>query len=104
LFRALGEPTRLRLLLVLATRGEAPVGALAEATGQSYATISNHLLQLRLTGVVTPRRDGKLVYYRLCSRFVAALLRRVRGEGGPGVPPGPQTSRGGAFDARRPED
>jgi DNA-binding transcriptional ArsR family regulator len=80
LFRALGEPTRLRLLLFLAARGEAPVGALAEAAGHSYPTISNHLLQLRLTGVVTPRREGKMVYYRLCSHFVAALLRRVRGD------------------------
>jgi DNA-binding transcriptional ArsR family regulator len=77
LFRVLGEPTRLRLLLVLAARGEAPVGALVEATGQSYATTSNHLVQLRLTGVVTPRREGKRVYYRISSPLAAALLRQV---------------------------
>jgi hypothetical protein len=67
------------MLLLLAARGEAHVGALAEATGQCYATTSNHLVQLRLTGVVAPRREGHRVYYRLGSPFVAALLRRVRG-------------------------
>jgi DNA-binding transcriptional ArsR family regulator len=79
LFRLLGEPTRLRLLLFLAARGEAPVGALVEAAGQSYATTSNHLVQLRLTGVVTPRREGKRMYYRVISPLAADLVRRACG-------------------------
>jgi ArsR family transcriptional regulator len=77
LFRLLGEPTRLRLLLLLADRGESSVGALTEAVGLSEPTTSAHLRQLRLPGVVTSRREGHRVYYRLTSPFVAELLRQV---------------------------
>jgi ArsR family transcriptional regulator len=65
------------MLLLLAARGEAPVGALKEAAGLSYATVSKHLFRLRLTGAVDYRRDGKHVSYRLHSPLVADLLRRV---------------------------
>ena len=77
LFRLLGEPTRLRLLLLLADRGESSVGALTEAVGLSQANVSNHLLRLRLAGAVAPRREAQRVYYRLSSPFVAELLRQV---------------------------
>ena len=77
LFRLLGEPTRLRMLLFLADRGEAFVGALTEVAGLAVATVSKHLLRLRLAGVVASRREGKRVYYRLSSPFVADLLREV---------------------------
>jgi ArsR family transcriptional regulator len=79
LFRLLGEPTRLRMLVLLADRGEAHVGALAEAAGLSEPTISNHLRQLRLAGVVACRRERYQVYYRLHSPFVAELLQQVCG-------------------------
>jgi DNA-binding transcriptional ArsR family regulator len=77
LFSLLGDPTRLRLLLFLADRGEAFVGALTEVAGLAVATVSKHLLRLRLAGVVASRREGKRVYYRLSSPFVADLLREV---------------------------
>jgi ArsR family transcriptional regulator len=78
LFRLLGEPTRLRLLLLLADRGEASVGDLAAAAGRSQPAASLHLGLLRRAGVVTSRREWKRVYFRLSSPFAAALLRRVR--------------------------
>jgi DNA-binding transcriptional ArsR family regulator len=80
LFRALGDPRRLRLLLALAGRGEAFVGDLAAAAGLPRPTTSKYLLRLRLAGVVTPRREGHRAYYRLSSPFVAGLLRRVDGD------------------------
>jgi DNA-binding transcriptional ArsR family regulator len=79
LFRALGDPTRLRLLLFLAARGEVSVSALIEAAGLSQPALSGHLRRLRLAGVVMPRREGKRVYYRLSSPLAADLLRRVCG-------------------------
>jgi DNA-binding transcriptional ArsR family regulator len=82
LFHLLGEPTRLRLLLLLAERGEAPVGALVEAAGQPQSTVSGHLGLLRRCGVVTCRREGKHCHYRLNSPFAANLLRAVRKAGG----------------------
>jgi DNA-binding transcriptional ArsR family regulator len=84
LFRVLGGPTRLRLLLLLAARGEATVGALIEAAGLSQPALSGHLLRLRLAGVVAARREGKRVYYRLSSPLATDLLRRVCGGWGRG--------------------
>jgi ArsR family transcriptional regulator len=80
LFRLLGDPVCLRLLLRLADRGEACVADLAAATGRSQSATSTRLGLLRLAGVVAPRREGKCVYYRLSSPLAAALLRRVRAE------------------------
>jgi DNA-binding transcriptional ArsR family regulator len=75
---ALGHATRLRLLLLLAARGELSAGGLGKTTRLPQSTTSKHLLWLRLTGVVAPRRAGRHIYYRLRSPFAAALLRRVR--------------------------
>ena len=62
--RALSAPARLSLLEQLA-QGERGVEALAEKTGLTIANCSQHLQQLRRAGLVTSRRDGKAVIYRL---------------------------------------
>jgi DNA-binding transcriptional ArsR family regulator len=80
LFRLLGDPARLRLLLLLADRGEVCAGDLAAAGGWSPSVGAGHLMRLRLAGVVAPRREGHWVYYRLGSPFVAGLLRHIRPE------------------------
>jgi DNA-binding transcriptional ArsR family regulator len=80
LFRLLGEPTRLRLLVLLAARGEVSVGELAAAAGRSQSVACAQLGMLCLAGVVASRREGHWVYYRLSSPVAAALLRRVRAE------------------------
>jgi ArsR family transcriptional regulator len=77
LFRLLGVPTRLRLLRLLAARGEASAGDLADTLGWHRSTISSHLQSLRGGGVVTSRREGRHVYYRISSPFVAEVLRQV---------------------------
>jgi ArsR family transcriptional regulator len=59
--------------------GEVSVGDLVAATGLSFGNVSAHLGLLRLARVVTSRREGQRVYYRVGSPFAAALLRRVRG-------------------------
>jgi DNA-binding transcriptional ArsR family regulator len=79
LFRLLGEPTRLRLLMLLAARGEVSAGDLAAATNRSQSASCIHLGLLRRGGVVISRRVGRRVYYRLSSPRAAALLRRVGG-------------------------
>jgi ArsR family transcriptional regulator len=77
LFRLLGDPARLRLLLLLAARGEVCAGELAAAAGRSPSAGNAHLGLLRLAGVVAPRREGQHVCYRLSSPFVAEVLRGV---------------------------
>ena len=58
--RALGSQHRLEILEHLA-QGERGVEALAEKIGLTFANCSQHLQQLRRSGLVTSRRDGKAV-------------------------------------------
>lgn len=71
--RSLGNGNRLELLECLA-QVEAPVEALAEATSLSVANASQHLQQLRRAGLVTARRDGRHIFYRLTDERIVTLL------------------------------
>ncbi len=62
--RALGDPKRLCVLESLAG-GEASVGELASRVSCQVPNMSQHLAVLRSAGLVTARRDGNTVYYRL---------------------------------------
>ncbi|KFE33612.1 ArsR family transcriptional regulator [Thioclava atlantica] len=71
--RALSAPARLMLLEQLA-QSERRVEALAEKTGLTVANSSQHLQQLRRAGLVTSRRDGKAIIYRLTDARTLTLL------------------------------
>ena len=75
--RALGHPHRLELLEHLA-QGERSVETLAGGTDLSVANASQHLQQLKRGGLVTTRRDGKFVLYRLADESVLTLLASLR--------------------------
>ena len=62
--RALGDPKRLCVLESLAA-GEVSVGELAMRVACQVPNMSQHLSVLRSAGLVTARRDGNTVYYRL---------------------------------------
>jgi len=64
LFAALADPTRLRLLNLMAGR-EVCVCYFVEILGQSQPKISRHLAYLRRAGIVAARRQGKWMHYRL---------------------------------------
>lgn len=74
---ALSAPARLSLLEQLA-QGERGVEALAEKTGLTVANCSQHLQQLRRAALVTSRRDGKAVIYRLTDAKTLALMDLLR--------------------------
>ncbi len=77
LFRALSHPVRLRILDILA-RQEACVCHLTEILGQRQPYVSQQLATLREAGLVTDRRDGTLIYYRLADDHLATLLDQGR--------------------------
>ncbi|MFW6367212.1 MAG: ArsR/SmtB family transcription factor, partial [bacterium] len=58
LFKALSDPTRLRLVALLALHGEVCVCAMAEALDEPDFKISRHLRVLRSAGLVAARREG----------------------------------------------
>lgn len=64
LFAALADPTRLRLLNLLAGR-EVCVCYFVAILGQSQPKISRHLAYLRSAGIVSARREGKWMHYRI---------------------------------------
>lgn len=75
--RAIGHPHRLEILEHLA-QGERGVDALSARIGLSVANASQHLHQLRRAGLVTSRRDGKFILYRLADDTVLTLLSSLR--------------------------
>ncbi len=64
LFRALADPTRLRLLNLIADR-EICVCYFVEILGISQPKISRHLAYLRRAGIVAARRQGRWMHYRI---------------------------------------
>jgi ArsR family transcriptional regulator, arsenate/arsenite/antimonite-responsive transcriptional repressor len=76
-FKALGDPVRLRLVSLIGARegGEVCVCDLTSAFNLSQPTISHHLKVLREAGLIDSERRGTWVYYRL----VPAALERMAG-------------------------
>lgn len=64
-FKTLADPTRLRVLVLLAQEGELCVCELTHALDEIQPKISRHLALLRETEVVLDRRQGQWIYYRL---------------------------------------
>ncbi|MFO7808323.1 ArsR/SmtB family transcription factor [Guyparkeria sp.] len=78
LFRALGDTTRLRCLMLLLREGELCVCELTEALALSQPKISRHLAHLRDAGLTQVRRDGTWVFYRVAGElpdWVLAVLK-----------------------------
>lgn len=71
--QALAAPARLMILEQLA-QVERGVEGLAVRTGLSVANCSQHLQQLRRAGLVTSRREGKAVVYRLTDSRTVVLM------------------------------
>ena len=79
LFRALADPTRLRLLNLIAGR-EICVCYFVEILRLSQPKVSRHLAYLRRAGIVAARREGKWMHYRLLiprERAAAGILRET---------------------------
>ncbi|HEX6665492.1 MAG TPA: metalloregulator ArsR/SmtB family transcription factor [Solirubrobacterales bacterium] len=64
-FRALADPTRLRILDLLRRQDEASVGEIATAVGGSQQNVSKHLGALHAEGFVARRKRGTSALYRI---------------------------------------
>jgi len=62
------------LLMCLVLEDERSVGELAERTGLRMPTVSQQLALLRAQGLVTTRREGTTIYYRLASEPVKDIM------------------------------
>lgn len=74
LMKSLSSENRLMLLCQL-VEGEATVGELAERLGLRQAAVSQQLALLRKDGLVSARRDGRSMHYRLIGREAEAVIK-----------------------------
>jgi ArsR family transcriptional regulator len=74
-FGVLADPTRARILhLLVLSENELCVCDIALVLGLSVSALSHQLRFLRERGLVSRRRDGRLMYYRLADHRVARLI------------------------------
>jgi DNA-binding transcriptional ArsR family regulator len=72
-FKAMGDPTRLKILWALSL-GEMCVCDIAALLGISESAVSHQLRTLRLLDLVTNRREGTILHYRLNDHHVSQLI------------------------------
>jgi DNA-binding transcriptional ArsR family regulator len=76
-FKILGDPTRLKILYAL-YKGELCVCDLSVTLAMTVSAVSHQLAVLRQAHLVTYRREGKVVFYRLEDAHVKGVLRSLR--------------------------
>jgi DNA-binding transcriptional ArsR family regulator len=96
-FRAMGDPTRVRILDAL-SHGELCVCDLAAVLGLTQSAVSHQLRLLKSLRLVRARRDGRMVFYALDDRHIILLfkqtLKHVLEAAAPGLPMPGQADRG----------
>ena len=75
MFKALGDPARLRMVAMIASVPELCVCEITPAFELSSATVSHHLKALREAGLIDGERRGTFVYYRIRPEALEALSR-----------------------------
>jgi ArsR family transcriptional regulator len=65
IFKAMGDPTRLRIVQMLAHAGEVCVCNIMSDLGMGQSAISHHMLKLRHAGLLHARREGQWIHYSL---------------------------------------
>ena len=78
MMRHLADPTRVKLLLALASEGEQNVAQLCQALAAPQPAVSHHLGILRRARLVRTRRQGREIHYRLDDRAAAAGAHALR--------------------------
>jgi ArsR family transcriptional regulator len=71
-FKALGDPVRVEILKLLKGNSRT-VSELVDNFDVSQPAISHHLAVLKSVGLVTSKRDGRVVYYSLNLKCIAAV-------------------------------
>lgn len=76
-FKALADPTRLRILKAIAGKGELCECHIVPSSGLTQPTISYHLKILREAGLVESERRGQWVYHRVNNRALMGVMRNL---------------------------
>jgi len=76
--KAIAHPLRLQILQILEREREVHVSEICARTGASQPAVSQQLSRMRLTGVLTTRREGTSVYYRIARPEILGVLDCIR--------------------------
>jgi len=76
-FKILSEPSRLELLNLLVVNEQMNVMQLVEATGQRQANVSKHLNLMAREGILTRKKEGLNVYYRVSDPTIHGICMIV---------------------------
>ena len=77
LLRALGNETRLRVIVQLAQNEKMSVTELQQKTGCEQSLLSHHLTDMRAKGILSCRRSGKRSIYSINDKRIINVLRCV---------------------------
>jgi len=64
-FKALGDPTRIRIVQLLAQHGEVCVCKFVDDLGMNQPAISHHMAKLKQAGLLNARKEGQWIHYSL---------------------------------------
>ena len=73
-FKSLGHPIRVGIILLLKKSGELSVNSICEALKTEQSLTSHHLNHLKKSGVIACKRQGKQIFYYLISKEALGLL------------------------------
>ena len=76
MLKALSHETRL-LILCLLSEGEKSVSEIEDIISLPQATVSQQLARLRFDKLVTTRREGRMVFYRIADRNVGSVIESL---------------------------
>jgi len=74
ILKAIGNDKRILLLCKIVENGEVVAGSLVGIAGLSQSAMSQHLAKLRDEGIITFRRDGQTLWYRLADPNIKELI------------------------------
>ena len=74
--KSLADPTRLKIIYLL-KNGELCVCQILEAIDKTQSTISHHLNIMKKEGVLSARKEGKWIYYKLANENIIDSLEEI---------------------------
>lgn len=74
ILKTIAHPVRLKIIEVLEAHPELSVSELCEMADCEQSLMSHHLNNMKLKGLITARRDGKNIYYKLKQREITKIL------------------------------
>jgi ArsR family transcriptional regulator len=73
-FKAVGDPSRQKIMKVLRKKGEMKVGDIVAKIKLAQPTVSQHLKVLADAGIVNVRKQGQESYYALCNTTIYDVI------------------------------